>query len=53
MSLAIVIAIILLIVALGGIFSWRYNATYQGPGSILAAIAVLLLFLLAINVIHF
>lgn len=53
MSLALVIAIILLLIVLAGIFSYRVNALYQNAGSLIAAIAALLLFLLAINVIHF
>lgn len=52
MSLSLVIAIILLIVVLAGIFSYRINATYQSVGSFVAAIAALLLFLMAIGVIH-
>ncbi len=53
MSMSVLIAIILLIVVLVGIFSYRVNAAYHTVGSFIAAIAALLLFLLAINVIHF
>lgn len=53
MTTAILLAIILFVLVLAGIFSYRFNASYQSIGSIIAAIAALLLFLLAINVIHF
>jgi hypothetical protein len=52
MSLELLIAIIFLIIVLAGIFSYRVNATYQGVGSFVAAIAALLLFLMAVHVIH-
>jgi hypothetical protein len=51
-GLSLLIAIILLIVVLGGIFSYRINASYQMAGGFVAAIAALLLFLMAVNVIH-
>lgn len=52
MDTSLLIAIILFIVVLAGIFSYRVNAAYQGAGSFTAAIAALLLFLMAIHVIH-
>ena len=52
MHLSVLIAIILLIVTLMGIFSYKVNVTYQTFGNIVAAIAALLLFLMAIGVIH-
>jgi len=52
MSLALLLAIILFLVVLAGIFSYRINAAYQGIGSFVAAIAALILFLMAIQVIH-
>jgi hypothetical protein len=52
MSTHLLIALILLIVVLAGIFAYRYRAGYQAVGSFVAAIAALLLFLMAINVIH-
>ncbi len=52
MALSLLIAIILLIVVLLGVFSYRVNAAYQGVGGFVAAIAALLLFLMAIGVIH-
>jgi hypothetical protein len=52
MSLSIIIAIILLIVVLAGIFSYRYRASYQTVGSFVAAIAALLLFLMAVGILH-
>jgi hypothetical protein len=52
MSLSLLIALILLIVVLAGIFAYRWRAGYQTVGSFVAAIAALLLFLMAINVIH-
>jgi hypothetical protein len=52
MDLSVLIAIILLIVVLAGVFSYRVSATYQSAGSFIAAIAALLLFLMAIHVIH-
>lgn len=52
MDANLIIALILLIVVVAGIFSYRVNATYQGVGSFVAAIAALILFLIAINVIH-
>ena len=52
MSLALLIAIILLIVVLAGIFAYRANAAYGTVGSFVAAIAALLLFLMAVGVIH-
>ena len=53
MTTSILIAIILFVIVLAGIFSYRVSAGYQTVGSFVAAIAALLLFLLAINVIHF
>jgi hypothetical protein len=52
MSLGLLIALILLIVVLAGIFAYRWRAGYQTVGSFVAAIAALLLFLMAIGVIH-
>jgi uncharacterized Tic20 family protein len=52
MHLSVLIAIILLIVTLMGIFSYKVNVTYQTFGGFVAAIAALLLFLMAIGVIH-
>lgn len=52
MHLSVVIAIVLLIVTLSGIFSYKVNAAYQTFGGFVAAIAALLLFLMAITVIH-
>jgi hypothetical protein len=48
----VILAIVFLIVTLMGIFSYRVNAAYQTFGGFVAAIAALLLFLMAINVIH-
>jgi uncharacterized BrkB/YihY/UPF0761 family membrane protein len=48
----VILAIVFLIVTLAGIFSYRVNAAYQTFGGFVAAIAALLLFLMAINVIH-
>jgi len=52
MSVGLLIAIILLIIVLVGIFAYRYRATYAGVGSFVAAIAALLLFLMAVGLIH-
>jgi hypothetical protein len=57
MHLSVVIAIILLIVVFGGLFSYRVNAvntnaSYQTVGSFVAGIAALLLFLMAIGVLN-
>jgi hypothetical protein len=52
MTTSMLIAIILFVIVLAGIFSYRINATYYSIGSIIAAIAALLLFLIAINAIH-
>jgi len=52
-STSVLIAIVLFIVVLAGIFSYRINAAYHTVGSFVAAIAALLLFLMAIGVIHF
>jgi hypothetical protein len=52
MHLSVLIAVVLLIVTLAGIFSYRVNVAYQSFGGFIAALAALLLFLLAINVIH-
>jgi len=52
MDTSLLISIILLIVVLAGIFSYHINVAYQGVGSFVAAIAALLLFLMAIHVIH-
>jgi hypothetical protein len=49
MNLGLLIAIILLIIVLAGIFSYRINATYQSIGSFVAAIAALLLFLMDLD----
>ena len=52
MSLGIIIAIILLIVVFAGIFVYRVQPSYHGIGAMVAAIAALLLFLMAVGVIH-
>ncbi len=52
MSVGLLIALILLIIVLAGIFAYRYQAKYAGPGSFVAAIAALLLFLMAVGLIH-
>jgi hypothetical protein len=52
MSTHLIIALILLIVVLAGIFAYRYRASYATVGSFVAALAALLLFLMAIGVIH-
>lgn len=52
MHLSVLIAIVLLIVTLLGIFSYKVGAEYQTFGNVVAAIAALLLFLMSINVIH-
>jgi hypothetical protein len=52
MSLSLLIALILLIVVLLALFAYRYRASYAGVGSIVGAIAALILFLMAIGVIH-
>ena len=52
MSIGLIVAIILLIVALAGIFSPAVNARYGRVGGFVAALAVLLLFLMAVGVIH-
>jgi hypothetical protein len=50
--LSTIIDIILLIVILAGIFSYRVRATYQTSGGFVAALAALILFLIAMRVIH-
>ncbi len=52
MSVGLLIALILLIIVLVGIFAYRYRAAYAGVGSFVAAIAALLLFLMAVGLIH-
>jgi hypothetical protein len=52
MSTHLLIAIVLLIVVLAGIFAYRMNAAYHSIGSFVAAIAALILFLMAIGTIH-
>jgi hypothetical protein len=52
MSLLIIIAIVLLIVVLAGIFASYVNPAYGKVGGFVAAICALLLFLMAVNVIH-
>lgn len=52
MGVSVLIAIILLIVTLAGIFSYKVNAAYQTFCGFVAAIAALFLFLLAIHVVH-
>lgn len=52
MSLGVLIAIVLLIVVLAGVFSGHINAAYGRVGGFIAAIAALLLFLMAVGVIH-
>lgn len=46
----LIIAIVLFLVVLAGLFAWSYGPTLQRPGSFIAAICALLLFLLAIRV---
>lgn len=53
MSVHLLISIILFVVILLGLFSGRYRAEFANVGSIIAAIAALFLFLMAINVVHF
>jgi hypothetical protein len=52
MELSVVISIILLIAILGGIFSYHVNQAYQTLGGFVAALCALVLFLIAIRVIH-
>jgi hypothetical protein len=52
MSLAIVIAVVLLFVALGGVGSWYINPVYGRFGGFLSAVAIVLLFLIAVGLIH-
>lgn len=52
MSLGLLIAIILLVVVFAGIFAYRVRPGYQTVGSLVAAICALLLFLMAVGVIH-
>ncbi len=52
MNTSVLIAIILLIIVLVGIFAGRMNAAYHTVGSFVAAIAALVLFLMAIGVVH-
>jgi len=52
MSLGLLIALILLIVILACLFVGRYRAEFATPGSFIAAICALLLFLMAVGVIH-
>ncbi len=52
MSLGLFIAIVLLIIVFAGVFSYRMNAAYHTVGSFVAAIAALILFLMAVGVIH-
>lgn len=51
MSVALLIAIILLIVVLAGLF-YKPPAPYGSVGNFVAAIAALILFLMAVNLIH-
>jgi len=53
MSVNLLVAIILLVVVFAGIFVYRVQVGYQTVGSFVAAIAALLLFLMAVGVIHF
>lgn len=53
MSTSVIIAIVLLIVVFAGIFIYRVQASYHAAGSFVAAIAALLLFLMAVGVVHF
>ncbi len=53
MSTSVLIAIVLFIIVLAGVFSYRINAAYHVVGGFVAAIAALLLFLMAVGVIHF
>lgn len=52
MSTGVLIAIVLLIVVFAGIFIYRVRVGYQTVGSFVAAIAALLLFLMAVGVLH-
>lgn len=52
MSTGLLIAIVLLIIVFAGIFIYRVQASYHAIGSFVAALAALLLFLMAIGVIH-
>ncbi len=52
MNTSVLIAIILLIIVLVGIFAYRVNDAYRSIGSFVAAIAALVLFLMAIGVVH-
>ena len=52
MSTNTLIAIILFIIVLAGVFAPLYNATYGRVGSFVAAIAALVLFLMAVGVVH-
>ena len=51
MSTHLIFALLLLIVILCGIFAYRVNAAYHSAGSIITAIASILLFLMAIHAI--
>ena len=52
MSLGLLIALVLFIVVLAGLFSWSFGPQYQRVGSFVAAICALLLFLMAVGVVH-
>lgn len=52
MSLSLLIPVILLILVIAGIFSYRINAGYQLIGNFVAGVSALLLFLMAIGVFH-
>ncbi len=51
MSLFLIISVLLLIIVLAGLF-YRPPAPYSTVGSFVAAIAALLLFLIAVGVLH-
>ncbi len=50
--MGLIIAIVLLIAIFFGVFGYRLNPLYQTFGGFVAAIAALVLFLIAIHVIH-
>ena len=52
MSLALIIELILLIVALAGIFANYVNGQYVVVGRFIAAVCVLLLFLIAVGAVR-
>lgn len=52
MSLALLIAIILLLIILFGAYAGRFNATYAPIGSLAVVIAALILFLMAVGLVR-